>query len=236
MPVSGRILPLERGGDLGQAGVPGHQRGRPAGRSLGCHHAERLGEHRWGDAHVGQGPQMREMAMLQRAGEHDAVTGRRRQLADLRLQVRPLRAEAHDDSARIDPGQCSDQQGHALLRAELAHVQHGGLHPRQKPPQPLGVALVRPSLVVGCGRVRGVQPALLDERLHGGGPVLWPQHVDVHARRQDMDPPRVFARADDVVENARDVLRAGQHRMRRRQRLARPAAELGVAAHRELQL
>ena len=57
--------------------------------------------------------------------------------------------------------------------------------------------------------------------------------VDVDARRHLVDAVDV---TDDVLEHLADVLRADEHRLRPRERLAPPRRQLLVAAHRVLEL
>ena len=79
----------------------------------------------------------------------------------------------------------------------------------------------------------GSRPCLFDqcgERLLAG---LGPELVDVHARRDDLDPIDMAA---DLVQHAADVLRAGEDDLRRGECPGTPAREIGPAAHRVLEL
>src|SRR5207249_2006528 len=64
MPLLCRVVLLEAGGDLGQPGVPRHERRRACGGRLGCDHPESLREDRRHDRDVGELQQVHEVPGL----------------------------------------------------------------------------------------------------------------------------------------------------------------------------
>src|SRR4051794_11410904 len=95
VPILGRVFGLEPLRDLGEAGMPRHERRRTRRRRLGRDHAEGLGEDRRDDRHVREREQVREVPVLEGAGEQRA---RRRRSLELLAVV----AEADDHGAGVD--------------------------------------------------------------------------------------------------------------------------------------
>src|SRR5687767_10191468 len=102
--VLGRILLLEAGGDLGETRMARDERRRAARRRLRRHHPERLREYGRRHAHVGERPQVREVAVLEGACEEDGPSHRRG------LERRALRPEADDDRTGIHPLERREQE------------------------------------------------------------------------------------------------------------------------------
>ena len=134
------VLLLEPGGDLGETGVPRDERRRAGGGGFRSDHAERLGEDRRHDRHVGERQQVHEVAVLERSGEERAPRRHR-------FQRRAVRAEADDDEAHIEFAHRFEQDVHALLFDQLPEVDNGRLVAGQERCEPLGVAFVRQPLV-----------------------------------------------------------------------------------------
>ena len=110
-----RVLLLQALRDLGEAGVARDERRRAGGGGLGRDHAERLGEDRRDDGGVGEREQVDEMAVLERACEERARTGRR-------LERLPVVAEADDHRAGVDVAQRLEQDVDALVVEQLPEV------------------------------------------------------------------------------------------------------------------
>src|SRR3990170_571449 len=91
-----RVLGLEAGGDLGEAGVPCDERWGAAGRCLGGDHPEGLGKDRGRDGDVGEGEEVDEVPVLERAGEEHPPPG------GPRLELAAGLAEADDDGPRLE--------------------------------------------------------------------------------------------------------------------------------------
>src|SRR4051794_33392162 len=164
---------------------------------------------------------MAEVAVLEGAREEHAF-------ARGSLQLLARRPEADDDGSRVEVRERLEEQVHALLLAELPNVDYSRSLPGEELLEPPGVAGVRLSLRGG----RRVPVRLLEERGERLIPRTRPELLDIHARRDDT---HTLGPADDLCEDAPDVLGPGENLGRGGQALARPGAELLVPAHRELE-
>ncbi len=98
----------ERGRDLRETGVGGADRQRPAGGGLGGDHAERLGERARHDQRLARGQQIRQLVVIQAAGEHDAVGQDARGVAGNGRERLPAgRAETPADAGSAMPSAAS---------------------------------------------------------------------------------------------------------------------------------
>ena len=208
--------------------MPGDERRTAGGGGLGRDHAERLGEDRRHDAGVREREQVPEVAVLERAGEQrlDATVGGER------LERGALGAESDDDEPGVEPRERLDQDVDALLLDQLAEVDDDGLARREEALEPIGVALVGQALL-GVAGVRPVAAGLLEQR--GEGNVAWLGHplVDVDAGRY---LEHVLGVAAHLAQDRADVVGADERRPRGGERFRAPGRELGVAAHRVLEL
>ena len=146
--------------------------------------------------------------------------------------MRPVGAEADDDEACVERLHRLEQHLHALLLDQLPEVDDGRGITGEELLEPLGVPFVRQALfrVAGVGRVGA---RCLEQRGKRGGSILEHEQVDVDTRRHLVHDTGL---ADDVGQDAPDVLRADVGDLRVRERLAPPLLELGPAAHRVLEL
>jgi hypothetical protein len=222
----GRILGLQALGDLGEPGVAGDERRAAGGRGLRRDHPERLGKDRGDDADFGEREQVDEVAVLEEAGEEDALR------VGPRLERLAVVAEADDHRARIHALERFEQNVDALVVEELAEVHDRVLVAIEERRQALGVALVREPLV-RVSRVRAVAAALVEQL--GESLVAWlrPPLVDVDAGRNLVHPVDM---PDDVLEHLADVCRADEDRLRSSERLPPPRLQPGPPAHRVLEL
>src|SRR5918996_2898313 len=132
-----RVLLLDPGGDLGEARVARDERRRAARRRLGRHHAESLREDGRGHAYVGERPQVRQVAVLERAREEDGAPRGRG------LERGALRPEADDDRPGVHALQRREQEVDALLAAQLPSEDDRRALARQEALEPLGVPGIR---------------------------------------------------------------------------------------------
>ena len=124
----------------------------------------------------------------------------------------------------------------ALLTADPADEHDGRGVALEERGEALRVALVRQALVVTLRWIRRIALGLGEKT--GQRLVAWPRAevLDVHAGRDGMAAVEPRSRPEHVVDHPFDVLRAGEDGGGVGKRTASPVAELGVAAHRELEL
>ena len=220
-----RVLLLEAVGDLGEPAVPGDERRAAARGGLGGDHAERLREDRGHDRRVRKRKQMRQVAVLERAGEEDATAG-------LPLELAAIVAEPDDDRARVEPVERLEQQLDALVLDQLPEVHDGRLVACEEGPEALRVPLVGQPFgpVPWIGRVGAGLGEQVGERLVAATRA---ERVDVDAGRHLVD---ALDRARHLLDDAADVGRADVDRLRGCEAVPPPPLELGPAAHRVLEL
>ena len=163
--------------------------------------------------------------MLERPGEEHVRSGHG-------LQLVAIVAEADDHGPGIDALERLEQEVHPFVPDQLAEVENRRRFLREEDLQPLGIAVVGKPLV-RVARVRLVAHGLLEQLPERLGPRLRPERLDVDAGRNLVDPIDV---ADDGLEHLPDVRRADEDSSGVGERLASPAGELLVAAHRVLEL
>ena len=220
-----RVLLREPFGDLREPGVARDER-RAAGCSgLGGDHAERLGEDRRHDARVGEGEQVDQVPVLQRAREQDVRAGEP-------LQLRALLPEPDDDAAGVDAVERLEEHVHALVADELPEVDDRRPVAGEEPAEALGVPLVGKPLL-GVGRVRRVAPCLGQEGGERRRPLLRSPVVEVDPRRDLVDAIDVAAH---VLEHAADVGGADEGRSGLLQTVSPPRRQGRVAPHGVLEL
>ena len=226
MPELARVLRLEALCHLGEAGVPGDERRAPRSRGLRGDHAERLREDRRHDARVREREQVHEVAVLEGARE-ERLPG----VGDA-LELSPVVAEADDHRTRVHPSNRLEEHVDALVLEELAEVDDGRRVAGEECLEPLGVSLVRQSLV-GVPRVGRVAPGLFDEPGERLGARTGPPLLDVHSRR---DLVHALDVAADLLEDLADVRRPDEDGRRPGEHLSPPRLQLRPAAHRVLEL
>ncbi len=220
-----RVVRLEPGRDLGEAGVACDERRRARGGCLGGDHPERLGEDRGNDGDVGEREQVHEVTMLERTGEKRPGRCERLQ----RVAVGP---ESDDHEPRIDVRHRLEQDLHALLLDQLAEVDDRRLLGREERCQARRVALVRQTFL-GVRRIGPILACLVDQRRERRAPLLEDELVDVDAGGHLDHTVDV---ADDLLEDGPDVVGADERRIGMHEQLGTPALELGAPAHRVLEL
>jgi len=146
------------------------------------------------------------------------------------LELLTVVAEADDHGARVELAQGLEQEVDALVVEQLPEVDDGRLVVGQELGQALGVAVVRDPLVPVVGRVAAGFVQQRGERL---GSRLGTERVDVHAGWDLVD---VLDVAHHLLEHLADVLRADEDGLGAGERLPPPRLQLGVPAHRVLEL
>ena len=220
-----RILGSDAGSDLGKTGVMRHEGQRSRGGRLGRDHPEGLREDRRDDGHVGERDQLREVPVLERAGEERAGRGER-------LQLVAVVPEAHDDGPRVEVAERLEEDVDAFVAHELAEVQNLRLVAGEEGLEPFGVPLVGEALVRVAG-VRRIGAALGEQVAKRLVARQRCEQLDVDSRRDDVHPVDV---PDDLVEHLAGVLGADEDRLGTLERLPPPRRQLLVPAHRILEL
>src|SRR6266511_2171160 len=215
-----RIFGFDPLGDLGETRVLRDERRDAGGCRLGGNHAEGLREDRRHHGDVAEREQRREMAVLERPREERAL---RRDL----LEVGAVVPEADDDRFRVEPRESLEQEVHALVVHQLAEVHDGRARLREELREPRLVVLIRQTLV-GITWVRGIATGFVEQARERLCARQRAKLVDVDARGHLYDAVDV---TDDILEDFTDMRRPDEHRLRMRERFARPGGKLVVAAH-----
>ena len=175
-----RVGLLEPRRDLGEPAVPGDERRAAAGGGLGGNHAERLREDRRHDRGVGEREQVREVAVLERAGEEDAAAGA---AARARPGSRRTRRSPHARRARRAPRAAAGRPcSRSASRSRRRSARRRRGRPRAAAALPSSGS--RSSRVPGVGRVGARLGEQVGERLV---PALRAELVDVDAGRHLVD-------------------------------------------------
>ena len=225
----GGIRLLEPRCDLGQARVAGDERRAAGSGGLGRDHPERLGEDRRHDAGVGEREQVPEMAVLERTGEQrlDATLGSER------FERRALGPESDDDEAGVEPGERLDQDVHALLLDQLAEVDDDG---RLRARGTLRAASALPSsgrrssALPGFGGSRRASSRSAASATSRGSGTHSSMSTPGGTSTTFSVCPHTSRKTVRMCSEPTNVARAAGERLRA------PGGELGVAAHRVLEL
>ena len=220
-----RVLLLEARRDLGEPGVARDERRRAGRGGLGGDHPERLRKDRGDDGRVRERQQLDEVAVLERAREERARAAAASSSA--RKSPKPT-----IDRPRVEAAQRLEQQVDALVVEKLPEVDDGRARrlrgtrraARRCPRREAARSRCRDS----AGRGEPPRAARRAPRRAAG-----PELLDVDAGRHLVDAIDV---ADDLLEHVADVRGADEDGLAPGERLSPPCRELGIAAHRVLEL